>query len=66
VIGRPKEALETPALLVDLPALERNSARMAQTIVQEASRLSHRVSGVQSLALRALGRRVRRPAQMEP
>lgn len=36
VIGQPKEALDTPALLVDLDRLEGNIARMARTIVQKA------------------------------
>ena len=36
VIGQPKEALDTPALLVDLDIMEGNIARMARTIVQEA------------------------------
>ena len=36
VIGQPKEALDTPALLVDLDILEGNIARMARTIVHEA------------------------------
>ena len=30
-MGLPKQALDTPALLIDLPALERNIARMAET-----------------------------------
>ena len=29
--GQPKQALDTPALLIDLPALDRNIARMAET-----------------------------------
>jgi D-serine deaminase-like pyridoxal phosphate-dependent protein len=35
-IGQPREALDTPALLVDLDVLQSNIARMARTIVQEA------------------------------
>ncbi|MBI1929935.1 alanine racemase, partial [Candidatus Poribacteria bacterium] len=36
LIGQPKEALDTPVLLVDLDVLERNIERMARTIIQEA------------------------------
>ena len=36
LIGQPKEALDTPALLVDLDVMERNIERMARTIVREA------------------------------
>ncbi len=36
VIGQPKEALDTPVLLVDLVALEHNIARLARTIVRQA------------------------------
>jgi D-serine deaminase-like pyridoxal phosphate-dependent protein len=31
LVGQPKDALDTPALLIDLSALERNVARMAET-----------------------------------
>jgi D-serine deaminase-like pyridoxal phosphate-dependent protein len=31
LVGQPKDALDTPALLIDLPALDRNIARMAKT-----------------------------------
>ncbi len=36
LIGCPKEDLDTPALLVDLPTLERNTRKMADTIIQKA------------------------------
>jgi D-serine deaminase-like pyridoxal phosphate-dependent protein len=36
VVGRRTEELDTPALLVDLDRLERNVARMAQTIIHDA------------------------------
>ena len=36
LIGQPKEALDTPALLVDLDVLDRNIERMANTIIREA------------------------------
>ena len=36
MIGQPKEALDTPALMVDLDVMERNIERMARTIIQEA------------------------------
>ena len=36
LIGQPKAALDTPALLVDLDVLQRNIDRMATTIVREA------------------------------
>jgi D-serine deaminase-like pyridoxal phosphate-dependent protein len=50
--GRRKEDLETPALLVDLDRLERNVARMAQTIVRDAG-VSWRphVKGIKAPAL---------------
>ncbi len=35
-VGRPKEDLDTPALLVDLDVMDRNIQRMARTIIQEA------------------------------
>jgi D-serine deaminase-like pyridoxal phosphate-dependent protein len=35
-IGQPREALDTPALLVDLDLLEGNISRMARTIIREA------------------------------
>ncbi|MCZ6636554.1 MAG: DSD1 family PLP-dependent enzyme [bacterium] len=35
LIGQPKEALDTPVLLIDLDVLEKNIARMASTIIQE-------------------------------
>jgi D-serine deaminase-like pyridoxal phosphate-dependent protein len=31
LVGQPKQALDTPALLIDVPAMERNIARMAET-----------------------------------
>ena len=36
LIGCRKEDLDTPALLVDLPTLERNTRKMADTIIQQA------------------------------
>ncbi len=36
LIGQPREALDTPALLVDLDILERNIERMARIIIREA------------------------------
>lgn len=52
VIGRPKDALDTPVLLIDLPALERNVARMARTIVQEAGvRWRPHIKGLKTPAL---------------
>ena len=36
LIGLPKQEIDTPALLVDLAALERNIERMARVIVREA------------------------------
>ena len=36
IIGRPLEDIDTPALLVELDALERNVAHMARVIIQEA------------------------------
>lgn len=36
LIGSRKEDLDTPALLVDLPTLERNTRKMADTIIREA------------------------------
>ena len=36
MIGRPIAELETPVLLVDLDAFERNVARMRQVIIGEA------------------------------
>ena len=36
LIGRPVRDLETPVLLVDLDALERNIGRMCQVIIAEA------------------------------
>ena len=35
-IGQPKEALDTPVLLVDMDVLDRNIERMARTIIHEA------------------------------
>ncbi len=35
-VGRPKEDLDTPALLVDLDVMDRNIQRMARIIIQEA------------------------------
>ena len=35
-IGRPKEALDTPVLIVDLDAMERNIDKMARTIIHDA------------------------------
>ena len=35
-IGQPKEALDTPALLVDLEVMEGNIERMGRTIIEEA------------------------------
>jgi hypothetical protein len=65
VIGQPKEAPETPALLVDLPALERHAARMAQTIVQEAGvRWPPHIKGLKSPALAHLP--LCRPRQRMP
>jgi D-serine deaminase-like pyridoxal phosphate-dependent protein len=52
MIGRPRTALDTPALLVDVPAMERNVARMARTIVQEAGvRWRPHIKGIKSPAL---------------
>lgn len=52
VVGRPKDELDTPVLLVDLPALERNIRRMARVIVQEAGvRWRPHVKGLKSPAL---------------
>jgi D-serine deaminase-like pyridoxal phosphate-dependent protein len=36
MIGRPKGEVDTPALLVDVAAMERNTERMARTIIAEA------------------------------
>ena len=36
LIGQPREALDTPVLLVDLDILQRNIDRMSKTIIQEA------------------------------
>ena len=36
LIGQPREALDTPVLLVDLDILERNIERMARIILREA------------------------------
>ena len=36
LIGCPKSHLDTPALLVDLPTLERNTRKMADTIIRNA------------------------------
>ena len=35
-IGQPTDALDTPALLVELDTLQRNLERMANTIIREA------------------------------
>jgi len=35
IIGKPKEALDTPALLIELDVLEKNLSRMANTILKE-------------------------------
>jgi D-serine deaminase-like pyridoxal phosphate-dependent protein len=35
-VGRPRDEIDTPALLVDVAAMERNVERMARTIIQEA------------------------------
>lgn len=35
MIGKPKEALDTPVLLIDLDVLEKNIAKMAQTICKD-------------------------------
>ncbi len=35
-VGRPREALDTPVLLVDLPTMESNIQRMADTIIHKA------------------------------
>ena len=37
LVGQPREALDTPALMVDLDILQRNIDRMATTIIQEAN-----------------------------
>ena len=36
LVGQPKEALDTPALMVDLDVLQRNIDRMATTIIRDA------------------------------
>ena len=36
IIGRPMEEIDTPALVVDLDAMDRNIAHMARVIIQEA------------------------------
>ncbi len=36
LVGRPRETLDTPALVVDLDVMERNIAKMARVIVHEA------------------------------
>ena len=36
LIGRPKDEIDTPALLVDVAAMERNVDLMARTIIREA------------------------------
>ena len=52
VVGRPVAFLDTPALLVDLPAFERNVARMADTIVRQAGvRWRPHVKGIKTPAL---------------
>lgn len=38
-IGSPKEEIDTPALLIDLPAMERNIARMAQYFADKPAKL---------------------------
>jgi D-serine deaminase-like pyridoxal phosphate-dependent protein len=51
-VGRPVDTLDTPALLVDLPAFERNVARMADTIVRAAGvRWRPHVKGIKTPAL---------------
>jgi D-serine deaminase-like pyridoxal phosphate-dependent protein len=51
-VGQPVAALDTPALLVDLAAFERNVARMAETIVRRAGvRWRPHVKGIKTPAL---------------
>ena len=41
LVGLPKEALDTPALVVDLDALDRNVARMAATFARRVGWRPH-------------------------
>jgi D-serine deaminase-like pyridoxal phosphate-dependent protein len=51
LIGQPKQALDTPALLIDLPKLERNIARIASTVRAAGVNWRPHTKGLKSPAL---------------